>query len=103
LDHARIVVYDCDSGLVVATRVVTEILLIDGREQERYAWKELLAIFAREDRGGAGDRYDQVRPGMINKGRSDVVDHRLFGRADKPCWSYHDLDDVDGLFRTLVQ
>ena len=74
----RIVVDDCDSGLVVPKRGVAEILLIDGREQERCVGKELLSILARECRGEAGDRYNQVRLGTIDVVGSDVVDHRLF-------------------------
>ncbi len=82
LDHERIVVDDRDSGLVVPKRGVTEILLIDGRQQRRRVGKELLSILAREDRGGAGDRDNQVRLGTIDEGRSDVVDHGLFRCAD---------------------
>ena len=77
--------------------------LIDGREQERRVGKELLSILAREDRGGAGDRDDQVRLGTIGEGGSDVVDDRLFWRADKPCRTHDDLDDVHGLLGALVQ
>ena len=40
---------------------------IDGREQERRVGKELLSIFAREDRGRAGDRHDQVRLGTVDE------------------------------------
>ena len=103
LDGARIVVDDRDSGLVLPKRGVTEIPLIDGREQERRVGKELLSILAREDRGGAGDRHDQVRLGTIDEGGSDVVDDRLFWRADRPCWTHDDLDDVHGLLGALVQ
>ena len=38
-----------------------EVSLVDGREQERRVGKEQLPVFAREDRGGAGDRHDEVR------------------------------------------
>ena len=70
---------------------------IDGREQERRVGKELLSILAREDRGRAGDRDDQVRLGTIDEGGSDVVDDRLFWRGDKPCRPHHDLHDVHRL------
>ena len=76
---------------------------IDGREQERRVGKELLSILAREYRRGAGDRHDQVRLGTIGEGGSDVVDHRLFGRADKPCRTDDDLHDVHGSAGALVQ
>ena len=98
-----IVVDDRDSGLVVPEGGVTEIPLIDGREQDRRVGKELLPILAREDRGGAGDRDNQVRLGTIDEGGSDVVDHRLFWRADKPCWTHYDLDDVHGPLGALIQ
>ena len=65
--------------------------------------KELLSIRAREYRGGAGDRYNQVRLGTIDEGGSDVVDHRLFRRTDRPCWTHDDLDNVDGPLGALVQ
>ena len=103
LDDARIVVGDRDSGLVLCKRSVTEIPLIDGCEQGRRVGKELLPILAREYRGGAGDRHDQVRLGTIDKGGSDVVDDRWFRRADKSCRTHHDLDNVHGLFGTVVQ
>ena len=100
---ARIVVDDRDGGLVLPKRGVTEISLIDGREQGRRVGKEPPPILAREYRGGAADRHDQVRLGTIDEGGSDVVDHRWFRRADKPCRTHHDLDEVDGRFGTLVQ
>ena len=103
LDDARKIVGDRDRGLVLSKRSVTEIPLIDGREQERRVGKELLSILAREDRGGAADRHDQVRLGTIDEGGSDVVDDRLFGRADKPCRAHDDLDDVHGSLGALVQ
>ena len=53
-------------------------------------WRCLRAKTARR----AGERHDQVRLGTIGEGGSDVVDDRLFGRADKPCWAHDDLDDV---------
>ena len=65
LDDARKVIDDSDSGFVVPERCVTEILLIDGREQDRRLGKELLAILAREDRGGPGDRDNQIRLGRL--------------------------------------
>ena len=100
---SRKVVDDRDGGLVVPKRRVAEIPLIDGREQERRVGKELLSILAREDRRGAGDRHDQVRLGTIGEDGSDVVDDRLFRRADKPCRTHDDLDDVHGSARALVQ
>ena len=100
---ARKVVVDRDGGLVVSKRRVAEIPLIDGREQERRVGKELLSILAREDRRRAADRHDQVRLGTIDEGGSDVVDDRLFRRADKPCRTHHDLDDVHGRLGALVQ
>ena len=103
LDDARKVIDDRDRGLVVPERCVTEILLIHGREQDRRLGKELLPMLAREDRGGAGDRDDQVRFGTIDEGGSDVLDHRLFRRADKPGWTHHDLDDVHGSIGALIQ
>ena len=103
LDGARKLVVDRDSGFVVSKRSVIEKPSIDGREQDRRVGKELLSIFAREDRGRAGDRDDQVRLRTVNEGGSDVVDHRLFWRADKPCWPHHDLHDVHRLRRALVQ
>ena len=84
IDGAWKVVDDGDSGLVLSKRGVTEIPLIDGREQQRRVGKELLSILAREYRGWAGDRDNQVRLWMIGEGGSDVVDHRLFRRADRP-------------------
>ena len=63
----------------------------------------MLPILAREYRGWAGDRHNQVRLGTIDEGGSDVVDDRLFRRADKTCRTHDDLDDVHGLFGTAVQ
>ena len=103
IDDSRKVVDDRDGGLVVPKRRVAQISLIDGREQERRVGKELLSILAREDRGGAGDRHDEVRLGTIGEGGSDVVDDRLFRRADRPCRTHDDLDDVHGLLGALVQ
>ena len=77
--------------------------LIDGREQERRVGKELLSMLAREDRRRAGDRHNQVRLGTIGEGGSDVVDDRLFRRADKPCRTDDDLNDVHGSLGALVQ
>ena len=41
--------------------------------------------------------------GTIGEGGSDVVDDRLFGRADKPCRAHDDLNDVHGSPGALVQ
>ena len=103
IDQPRKIVGDRDGGLVLAKRRVAQKSLIDGREQERRVGKELLAILAREDRRGAGDRHDEVRLGTIGEGGSDVVDDRLFGRADKPGRADDDLDDVHGCPGALVQ
>ena len=82
---------------------VAQKTLIDGREQERRVGKELLPILAREYRRRAADGHDEVRLGTIGEGGSDVVDDRLFRRADKPCRADDDLDDVHGLSGTLIQ
>ena len=103
LDDARKVIDDSDSGFVVPERCVTEILLIDGREQDRRLGKELLPILAREDRGGPGDRDNQIRFGTIDERGSNVVDHRLFWRADKPCRTHDDLNHVHGPLDALIQ
>src|SRR5688572_32152384 len=82
IDDTRIVGDDRDSGLVLTKRGVTEIPLIDTREQERRAWKELLPMLAREDRGWAADRHDQVRFGSIDDGGLVVADRCRFRRGD---------------------
>ena len=41
--------------------------------------------------------------GRSSEGGSDVVDHHLFWRADKPRWPHHDLHDVHGLRRAPHQ
>ena len=97
------IVDDRDGGLVLAKRRVAQISLIDGREQERRVGKELLSILAREYRRGAGDSHDEVRLGTIGEGGTDVVDDRLFRRADKPCRTHDDLNDVHGSLGALVQ
>ena len=53
----------------------------------------------------AGPATATIRSGLgrVGEGGSDVVDDRLFGRADKPCRTDDDLDDVHGLSGTLVQ
>ena len=99
----RKIVGDRDGGLVLAKRCVAKISLIDGREQERRVGKELLSVLAREDRGGAGDRHDEVRLRAIGEGGPNVVDDRLFWRADRPCRAHDDLNEVHGLFGALVQ
>ena len=53
IDELRDIVRDRDRGLVLAQRRVAQKPLIDSREQQRRLGKELLAIFAREDRGRA--------------------------------------------------
>ncbi len=103
LDGARILVVDRDSGFLVSKRRVIEKPLIDGREQEGRIGKKLLPILARKHGRGAGDSHDEVRLGTIREGGADVVDHRLFWRADKPCWSHHDLHDVHRLGSAPVQ
>ena len=103
IDDSRKIVDDRDSGLVVSKRRVTQILLIDRCQQERCVGKELLSIFARERRCGTSERDDEVRLGTIGERRSDVVDNRLFGRADKPCRANHDFNDIHGLPGPLVQ
>ena len=80
-----------------------QISLIDGREQQRRVGKELLAIPARECRRRSGDRHDEVRLRTIGERGADVVDDRLFRRADEPCRTDDDLDDVHGFARSLVE
>jgi hypothetical protein len=103
IEDSRIVVDDRDSGFVVSKWSVIEPQLIDGREQERRVGKELLSILAREYRRRASDRHDQIRLGAIDENGSDIVDEHMFSRADRPCGTQHDLDDVDGRFGALVQ
>ena len=103
IDDPRKIVSDRDSGLVFSKRRVTQILLIHRCQQERYVGKELLSIFARERRCGTSERHDEVRLGTIGERRSDVVDNRVFGRADKPCGANHDFNDIHGLPDPLAQ
>ena len=103
VDEPGKIVVDRDGGLVLAKRRVAQISLIDGREQERRVGKELLPILAREDRRRAGDRHDEVRLGTIGEGGPDVVDDRLFRRADEPCRTHDDLNDVHGSPGALIQ
>ena len=103
IDQSGKIVDDRDGGLVLAKRRVAKKSLIDGREQERRVGKELLSILAREYRRRTGDCHNQVRLGTIGEGGSDVVDDRLFGRADKPCRTHDDLNDVHGSPRALVE
>ena len=103
IDDSRKIANDRDSGLVVSKRRVTQILLINRCQQERYVGKELLSIFARERRCGTSERDDEVRLGTIGERRSDVVDNRFFGSADKPCRANHDFDDIHGLPGPLAQ
>ena len=65
VDEPGEIVDDRDGGLVLTKRRVPQISLIDGREQQRRAGKELLSIFAREYRRGTGDSHDEVRRGTI--------------------------------------
>ena len=60
IDDLRNVVVDRDGCLVFPEWRVAQESLIDGGEEERRVGKELLTILAREDRGGAGERDDQV-------------------------------------------
>jgi len=53
-------------------------------------------MLAREDRCGSSERHDQVRLGTIGERRLDVVDDRLFRRADKPRRADDHLNDVHG-------
>jgi hypothetical protein len=103
IDDSRKIANDRDSGLVFSKRRVTQILLINRCQQERYVGKELLSIFARERRCGTSERDDEVRLGTIGERRSDVVDNRVFGRADKPCGANHDFNDIHGLPDPLAQ
>ena len=103
LEGARKLVVDRDCGLLVSKRSVSEKPPIDGREQDRRVGKELLSISAREGRGRAGDRDDQIRLRTVKEGGSDVVDHHVFWRADKACWPHHDLHDVHSLRRAPDQ
>ena len=103
IDESRKIVDDRDGGLVLPKRCVAQISLVDGREQERRVGKELLSVLAREDRGGAADRHDEVRLRAVGEGGSDEVDDRLFRRADRPCRAHDDLHEVHRLFGALVQ
>ena len=99
----RIIVGDCDGGLVLGQWGVAQKKLIDSREQERRIGKKLLPILARKYCRGAGDSHDQVRLETIREGGSDVVDDRLFRRDDEPCRAHDDLDDVHGSLGDLVE
>ena len=103
IDESRKIVGDRDGGLVLPKRCVAQISLVDGREQERRVGKELLSVLAREYRGGAGDRHDEVRLRAIGEGGSDEVDDRLFRRAHRPCRAHDDLNEVHRSFGALVQ
>ena len=103
IDESRKIVRDRDGGLVLAKRRVAKKSLIDRREQERCVGKEFLSMLAREDRRRAGDSHDELRLGTIGERGSDVVDDRLFGRADKSCRADDDLNDVHGSLGALVQ
>ena len=103
VDDARKVIDDSDSGFVVPERCITEILLIDRREQDWRLGEELLPVLAREHRGGAGDRDNQIRFGTIDERGSNVVDHRFFWRADKAARTHDDLNNVHRLLDALIQ
>ena len=103
VDEPGEIVDDRDGGLVLAKRRIPQKSLIDGREQERRVGKELLSILAREYRRGGGDSHDEVRLGTIGVGGTDEVDDRLFRRADKPCRTHGDLDDVHRSPGALIQ
>ena len=90
-------------GFILAKRRAAQIALVDGREQERRVGEELLPILSGEDRGGAGDRHDEVRLPAIGEGRCDEVDDRLFRRAYEPFPAHDDLNEVHGLVGELVQ
>ena len=60
-------------------------------------------MLAREDRRRAGDSHDELWLGTIGERGSDVVDDRLFRRADKSCRTDDDLNDVHGSLGALVQ
>ena len=101
--HSRKIVGGRDGGLVLPKRCVAQVSLIDGREQERRAGKEQLSVPAREHRGGAGDRHDEVRLRAIGERGQDEVHHRLFRRAHRPCRTHHDLNEVHRLSGPVVQ
>ena len=103
VDQPRKIVDDRDGGFVLAQWRVAEISLIDGRKQERRFGEELLPMLAREHRRGAADRHDEVRPGAAGERGADVVDHRLFGRADEPRRAHDELHDIHGLPGDLVE
>ena len=84
-------------------RAPCTITLIGSREQQWGVGKELLSIFAGEYCRWAGNRHNQVRPGSTNVGGTNEVDHRLFGRANKPRRTHNDLNDIYRLLRTPVQ
>ena len=94
---------DRDGGLVLAKGRILQISLINGREEQRRVGKELPSIFAREYRRGTGGSHDEVRRGTIGIGGTDEVDDRLFRRADKPCRTHDDLNDVHRSAGTLIQ
>ena len=92
-----------DGGLVFHGGCVAEVSLVDSREQERRVWIEQPSVLAREYRGGAGHRYDEVRLRDVGENGSDEVDDRLFRRAHRPARADDDLNEVHWSFGTLVQ
>jgi hypothetical protein len=78
-------------------------VLIHGGEKKRRPGKKLLPVCARKYRRGACHGDDEVRRSMTGETRPDVVDHGIFGRADKPRGTHDDLDDVYGAPSALVQ
>ena len=65
--------------------------------------KSCSSILAREYGRGAGDSHDEVRLGTIGEGGTDEVDDRLFRRADKPCRTDDDLNEVHRCPGALIQ
>ena len=103
IDESRKIVGGRNGGLVLPKRCVAQVSLVDGREQERRVGKELLPVLAREDRGGAGDRHDEVRLRTIGERGYDEVDDRLFRRAHRPCRTHDDLNEVHRVSGPVVQ
>ena len=103
LDESREIVDGRNGGLVVAKRCTPQKSLIEGREQQRRVGKELLSILAREYRRGAGTATMRSGLGRSTIGGTNEVDHRLFGRADKPRRTHDHLNDVHRPLRAPVQ
>ena len=103
IDQARKIVDDRDRGLVVRQGRVAQESLVHRSEQERCLGEKLAPILAREYSRRSAHRHDEVRGRTIGVDRSDVVDDRLVRRADEPCGSDDDLNDVHGLACLPVQ